>query len=55
VKHKLLLVLLVILAMALSTAGPVLGQTADPALARRPPDDVTDPLRCSPSISTRRR
>jgi hypothetical protein len=43
VKHKLLLVLLVILAMALSAAGPVLGQTADPALARRPPDDVTDP------------
>jgi hypothetical protein len=43
VKYRLSLVLLVIVAMALSVAGPVLGQTADPTLARRPPDDVTDP------------
>ena len=42
-KHKLPLVLLLVLAMALSIAGPVLGQTADPTLAKLPPDDVTDP------------
>ena len=42
-KHKLPLVLLLVLAMVLSNAGPVLSQTADPTLAKRPPDDVTDP------------
>jgi hypothetical protein len=42
-KHRLPLVLLVIVAVAVASVGPVLGQTADPALARRPPDDVTDP------------
>ena len=42
-KFRLLLVLLVAVAMALASVGPVLGQTADPTLARRPPDDVTDP------------
>ena len=31
------------LALALSNAGPALGQTADPTLAKLPPDDVTDP------------
>jgi hypothetical protein len=43
VKLRLPLVLLLVLGMALSMAGPVLGQTADPTLAKRPPDDVTDP------------
>jgi hypothetical protein len=43
VKQRLPLVLTVILAVTLSGAGPALGQTADPTLARRPPDDVTDP------------
>jgi hypothetical protein len=43
VKLRLPLVLLVVLSVALSSAGPVLGQTAGPSLARRPPDDVTDP------------
>ena len=43
-KHKLPLVLLLVLAMAVSIAGPVLGQTADPTLAKLPPDDVTDPV-----------
>ena len=42
-KQRLPLVLTVILAVTLSGAGPALGQTADPTLARRPPDDVTDP------------
>ena len=42
-KHRLPLVLLLVLAMALSIVGPVLGQTADPTLAKLPPDDVTDP------------
>jgi hypothetical protein len=42
-KHKLPLVLVVVLAVALSSAGPGFSQTADPTLARRPPDDVTDP------------
>ena len=42
-KHKLPLVVLVVLAVALSNVGPVLGQTADPTLAKLPPDDVTDP------------
>ena len=40
---RLLLVLLLILALALSNLGVALGQAADPALAQRPPDDVTDP------------
>jgi hypothetical protein len=43
VKYRLPLVLLLVLAMALSVAGPVLGQTADPTLAKLPPDDLTDP------------
>jgi hypothetical protein len=43
VKYRLSLVLLLILALALSTLGVALGQAADPALAQRPPDDVTDP------------
>jgi hypothetical protein len=43
VKKKLPLVLLAVLAVTLSSAGPALGQTADPTLAKRPPDDVTDP------------
>jgi hypothetical protein len=43
VKHRLPLVLLVILAVALASLGPALGQPADPALAKLPPDDVTDP------------
>jgi hypothetical protein len=43
VKYRLSLVLLIVLALALSSAGPVFGQTADPALAQRPPDDLTDP------------
>ena len=42
-KLRLSLVLLLILALALSNLGVALGQTADPALAQRPPDDVTDP------------
>jgi hypothetical protein len=44
-KRRLPIVLLVILAMTLSTLGPALGQSADPdpTLAKRPPDDVTDP------------
>jgi hypothetical protein len=43
VKHRLPLVLLVIVAVSLPAVGPAHGQTADPTLARRPPDDVTDP------------
>jgi hypothetical protein len=43
VKYRLPLVLLLTLAVALSSVGPVLGQTADPTLAKLPPDDVTDP------------
>jgi hypothetical protein len=43
VKHRLPLVLLVVLAVALASVGPALGQTADPTLAKLPPDDVTDP------------
>jgi hypothetical protein len=43
VKQRLPLVLLAVLAMALSTVGPALGQATDPALAKLPPDDVTDP------------
>jgi hypothetical protein len=43
VKHRLPLVLLLLLAMVVASVGPVMGQTADPALAPRPPDDVTDP------------
>jgi hypothetical protein len=42
-KHRLPLVLVVVLAVALSSAGPGFGQTADPTLAKRPPDDLTDP------------
>jgi hypothetical protein len=45
VKHRLPLVLLVVLALALalSSVAPALGQTADPTLAKVPPDDLTDP------------
>jgi hypothetical protein len=43
VKHRLPLVLLVAMAVALASLGSALGQTADPTLAKRPPDDVTDP------------
>jgi hypothetical protein len=43
VKYRLSLVLLLVLALALSNLGVALGQTADPSLAGRPPDDVTDP------------
>ena len=42
-KHRLPLVLLLVLTVAVASVGPVLGQTADPSLAERPPDDVTDP------------
>ena len=42
-KHRLPLVLLVTLAVALAGFGPAIGQTADPSLAGRPPDDLTDP------------
>ena len=42
-QHRLPLVLLVILAVALASLAPALGQTADPALAKLPPDDLTDP------------
>jgi hypothetical protein len=43
VKYRLPLVLLLIVALALVNLGVALGQTADPALAKVPPDDVTDP------------
>jgi hypothetical protein len=43
VKYRLPLVLLLIVALALVSPGAALGQTADPALAKLPPDDVTDP------------
>jgi hypothetical protein len=43
VKLRLPLVLTAILAVALSHVGPAFAQTADPTLAKRPPDDVTDP------------
>jgi hypothetical protein len=43
VKHKVPLILLVALAVALASLGPALGQTADPTLAKLPPDDLTDP------------
>jgi hypothetical protein len=43
VNYKLPLVLLLMLALALSNVGAALGQSADPSLARRPPDDLTDP------------
>jgi Domain of unknown function (DUF6851) len=43
VKRRLLLVLLLVLGLALASVGPALGQTADPTLAARPPDDLTDP------------
>ena len=42
-KHRLPLVLLLISAVMVASVGPVMGQTADPSLAARPPDDVTDP------------
>ena len=42
-KHRLPLVLLLVLTVAVASVGPVLGQTADPSLAKLPPDDVTDP------------
>jgi hypothetical protein len=42
-KHRLSLVLLVVLCMMVASVGPVFGQTADPTLAKRPPDDLTDP------------
>jgi hypothetical protein len=41
--RRLPLVLLAVLAMTLPSVGPALGQDADPTLAKRPPDDVTDP------------
>jgi len=43
VKRRLLLVLTTVLALLPSSVGPALGQATDPTLARRPPDDVTDP------------
>jgi Domain of unknown function (DUF6851)/VCPO second helical-bundle domain len=43
VKYRLPLVLLLIVALALVNPGVALGQAADPTLAQRPPDDVTDP------------
>jgi hypothetical protein len=42
-KSKLPLVLLLILAVALSNTAVALGQTAAPSPAKPPPDDVTDP------------
>jgi hypothetical protein len=42
-RRRLPLILLVTLALALTSWGPALGQTADPTLAKVPPDDVTDP------------
>jgi hypothetical protein len=42
-KLKLPLVLLVALAVALASVGSAFGQTADPSLAKLPPDDLTDP------------
>ena len=42
-KYRLPLVLLLISAVMVASVGPVMGQTADPSLAGRPPDDVTDP------------
>ena len=42
-KHRLPIVLLVTLAVALASIGPALGQAADPTLAKLPPDDLTDP------------
>jgi hypothetical protein len=43
VKYRLPLVLLLISAVTVASVGPVMGQTADPSLAKRPPDDLTDP------------
>jgi hypothetical protein len=45
VKHKPPLAVMLVLALALTllAVGPASGQSADPTLARRPPDDVTDP------------
>ena len=54
-KHRLPLVLLVALAVALASFGPVLGQTANPAQAGRPPDDLTDPPPLFTFESIRRR
>jgi hypothetical protein len=42
-KHRLPLVLLVVLAVVLASVGSAFGQTADPTLAKLPPDDLTDP------------
>ena len=42
-KYRLLLVLLLISAVTVASVGPVMGQTADPSLAKLPPDDLTDP------------
>lgn len=42
-KLRLSVVVLVVVAVGLASVGPALGQTADPSLAQRPPDDVTDP------------
>jgi hypothetical protein len=42
-KHRLSLVLLLVLAIVVAIVGPVFGQTADPTLAKAPPDDLTDP------------
>ena len=36
-KHRLSLVLLLVLAMVVASVGPVIGQTADPTLAKLPP------------------
>ena len=54
-KHRLPLVLLVALAVALASVGPALAQTADPTLASRPPDDLTDPPPLFTFESIRRR
>jgi hypothetical protein len=43
VKYRLPLVLLLISAVTVASVGPVMGQTADPTLAKLPPDDLTDP------------
>ena len=42
-KHRLPLVLLVALVVVLASVGSAFGQAADPTLAGRPPDDLTDP------------
>jgi hypothetical protein len=57
-RYKLPLVVLAVAAVALSNIGPVLGQTADPTLAKLPPDDLTDPavhLRAVSAVGERQR